>query len=143
MLQLQTCFSGIYDCSFAMMITGPIDKSRNDQEETANLFQKYNYTSLPVVDDFGKLVDRVTSDDVLDVIQERRRKTSPMVAISGDEQVFTPWPRSVRNRLPWLCINLATGFCMPGSFHVQTSHRYAVSILPSHRRTPGATEIRP
>ena len=84
-----------------------------DQEEIANLFQKYNYTSLPVVDDFGKLVGRVTSDDVLDVIQEEATEDMHrMVGISGDETVFTPWPRSVRNRLPWLCINLATGFCI-------------------------------
>ncbi len=84
-----------------------------DQEEIANLFQKYNYSSLPVVDDFGKLVGRVTSDDVLDVVQEEATEDMHrMVGISGDETVYTPWQRSVRNRLPWLCINLATGFCI-------------------------------
>ncbi|MBT3480320.1 MAG: magnesium transporter [Opitutales bacterium] len=82
-----------------------------DQEEIANLFQKYNYSSLPVVDDFGKLVGRVTSDDVLDVIQEEATEDMQrMVGISGDESVSTPWRRSVRNRLPWLCVNLCTGF---------------------------------
>ncbi len=84
-----------------------------DQEEIANLFQKYNYSSLPVVDDQGVLVGRVTSDDVLDVIQEEATEDMQrMVGISGDESVFTSWPQSVRNRLPWLCVNLCTGFCI-------------------------------
>ncbi len=84
-----------------------------DQEEIANLFQKYNYSSLPVVDDQGILVGRVTSDDVLDVIQEEATEDMQrMVGISGDESVFTSWPQSVRNRLPWLCVNLCTGFCI-------------------------------
>ncbi len=84
-----------------------------DQEEIANLFQKYNYSSLPVVDDSGILVGRVTSDDVLDVVQEEATEDMQrMVGISGEESVFTSWPQSVRNRLPWLCVNLCTGFCI-------------------------------
>ena len=84
-----------------------------DQEEIANLFQKYNYSSLPVVDDEGILIGRVTSDDVLDVVQEEATEDMQrMVGISGDESAFTAWPQSVRNRLPWLCVNLCTGFCI-------------------------------
>jgi magnesium transporter len=97
-----------------VMITEVRSVSVNaDQEEIANLFQKYNFSSLPVVDDFGKLVGRVTSDDVLDVIQEEATEDMQrMVGISGEETVFTPWTRSVKNRLPWLCVNLCTGFCI-------------------------------
>ncbi len=84
-----------------------------DQEEIANLFQKYNYSSLPVVDETGILLGRVTSDDVLDVVQEEATEDMQrMVGISGDESAFTTWPQSVRNRLPWLCVNLCTGFCI-------------------------------
>lgn len=87
-----------------------------DQEEIANLFQKYNYSSLPVVDDSGLLVGRVTSDDVLDVIQEEATEDMQRMVgiISGEESVLTSWPQSVRNRLPWLCVNLCTGFCIAG-----------------------------
>ena len=82
-----------------------------DQEEIANIFQKYNYLALPVVDDFGKLVGLVTSDDVIDVIQEEATEDMQrMVGLSGEEMVTTPWTRSVRNRLPWLLINLGTAF---------------------------------
>lgn len=82
-----------------------------DQEEIANLFQKYNFTALPVVDDFGVLMGIVTSDDVIDVIQEEATEDMQrMVGLSGEESVNTPWQRSVQNRLPWLCINLCTAF---------------------------------
>lgn len=82
-----------------------------DQEEIANIFQKYNYLALPVVDDFGKLVGLVTSDDVIDVIQEEATEDMQrMVGLSGEEMVTTPWRRSVSNRLPWLYVNLATAF---------------------------------
>lgn len=82
-----------------------------DQEEIANIFQKYNYLALPVVDDFGKLVGLVTSDDVIDVIQEEATEDMQrMVGLSGEEMVTTPWSRSVKNRVPWLLVNLGTAF---------------------------------
>ncbi|MDQ8186083.1 magnesium transporter [Pelagicoccus sp. SDUM812002] len=82
-----------------------------DQEEIANIFQKYNYLALPVVDDFGKLVGLVTSDDVIDVIQEEATEDMQrMVGLSGEEMVTTPWTRSAKNRIPWLLINLGTAF---------------------------------
>lgn len=82
-----------------------------DQEEIANIFQKYNYLALPVVDDFGKLVGLVTSDDVIDVIQEEATEDMQrMVGLSGEEGVTTPWKLSVQNRVPWLLVNLGTAF---------------------------------
>ncbi len=82
-----------------------------DQEEIANIFQKYNYLALPVVDDFGKLVGLVTSDDVIDVIQEEATEDMQrMVGLSGEEMVTTPWSRSAKNRIPWLLVNLGTAF---------------------------------
>ncbi|MBC2606820.1 magnesium transporter [Pelagicoccus albus] len=95
-----------------VMITEVRSVSVNaDQEEIANIFQKYNYLALPVVDDFGKLVGLVTSDDVIDVIQEEATEDMQrMVGLSGEEMVTTPWSRSVKNRLPWLMVNLGTAF---------------------------------
>ena len=107
-----------------------------DQEEIANLFQKYNYSSLPVLDDFGKLVGRVTSDDVLDVIQEEATEDMHrMVGISGDETVFTPWP--VRSQSPALAMHQSRNrflHCL-GHFHVRAGHRGIrhSGVLPSHR----------
>lgn len=82
-----------------------------DQEQIANIFQKYNYHALPVVDDFSKLVGIVTHDDVIDVIQEEATEDMQrMVGLSGEEMTSTPWQTSVKNRLPWLYINLGTAF---------------------------------
>ncbi|MEM9158058.1 MAG: magnesium transporter [Verrucomicrobiota bacterium] len=100
-----------------------------DQEEIANLFQKYNFTALPVVDKEGKLTGLVTSDDVIDVIQEEATEDMQrMVGISGEEMVSTPWAKSVRNRLPWLCVNLCTAFAVAGvvAQYEQTISQYAV-----------------
>ncbi|MDQ8183376.1 magnesium transporter [Pelagicoccus sp. SDUM812005] len=96
----------------AVMITDVRSISVNaDQEEIANIFQKYNYLALPVVDDFGKLVGLVTSDDVIDVIQEEATEDMQrMVGLSGEEMVTTPWKRSAKNRIPWLLLNLGTAF---------------------------------
>ncbi len=96
----------------AVMITDVRSIGVNaDQEEIANIFQKYNYLALPVVDDFGKLVGLVTSDDVIDVIQEEATEDMQrMVGLSGEEMVTTPWSRSVKNRVPWLLVNLGTAF---------------------------------
>lgn len=108
---------------------------RADQEEIANIFQKYNYIALPVVDDFGKLVGIVTSDDVMDVIQEEATEDMQrMVGLSGEEMVTTPWKRSVRNRLPWLLVNLATAFLAAWvvSMYEDTIVKYAMlaAFLP-------------
>ena len=82
-----------------------------DQEEIARLFRAYGFSSIPVVDDFQRLRGVVTSDDVLDVIEEEATEDMQrMVGLSGEETAETPWMHSVRNRLPWLYFNLATAF---------------------------------
>ncbi len=82
-----------------------------DQEEIARLFQHYEFLALPVVDDFQRLRGVVTGDDVLKVIQEEATEDMQrMVGLFGQETGATPWGSSVRNRLPWLLINLVTAF---------------------------------
>ncbi len=104
----------------------------DDQEQIANLFQKYNYSALPVVDDSETLVGLVTSDDVMDVLQEEATEDMQrMVGLSGEEGVITPWHRSVKNRLPWLCINLVTAFVVAWvvSLFEGTIDRFAVLAI--------------
>ena len=52
-----------------------------DQEEVAYLFQKYDLTSAPVIDESRRLTGMVTIDDVVDVIQEENRED--LLALSG------------------------------------------------------------
>ena len=82
-----------------------------DQEEIARLFRAYGFSAIPVVDDFQRLRGVVTADDVLDIVEEEATEDMQrMVGLSGEETAETPWRQSVRNRLPWLYVNLATAF---------------------------------
>src|SRR3989344_9061410 len=90
----------------------PIDVLTDaDQEEVARIFQKYDIVTLPVVNKNGKLVGRITIDDVMDVIEEEIFEDFyKMANLNSDERVLDrPW-RSIKLRAPWLLLNLATAF---------------------------------
>ncbi|MQA00982.1 MAG: magnesium transporter [Dehalococcoidia bacterium] len=79
-----------------------------DQEEAARLLRQYRLLALPVVDSHDRLLGTVTSDDVLDVIEEEATEDMfRMVGVSEEEDLRDVW-RSVRYRLPWLSVNLLT-----------------------------------
>ena len=80
-----------------------------DQEAVAQVCQKYDLVSLPVVDAEGKLVGLITVDDVVDVLEEEATEDIYKLAnLSREEEVFEPPWRSIRHRLPWLGLNLIT-----------------------------------
>ena len=82
-----------------------------DQEEVARLVASYNLLAIPVVDETNKLVGIITVDDVIDVIKdEATEDLYRMAGVSSDERVFTPAMESLRKRMPWLVLNLATAF---------------------------------
>jgi len=95
-----------------IMNHNPIDVLTDaDQEEVARIFQKYDIVTLPVVNKNGKLVGRITIDDVMDVIEEEIFEDFyKMANLNSDERVLDkPW-RSIKLRAPWLLLNLATAF---------------------------------
>jgi len=78
-----------------------------DQEEVGRLLSRYNLVSMPVVNEFGTLLGRITFDDVIDVIEaEQTEDILRMAGGSEDEEVRAPWTDAVRERLPWLFFNL-------------------------------------
>ena len=86
-----------------------------DQEEVARLVASYNLLAIPVVDEGNKLVGVITVDDVIDVIKDEATEDLYRLAgVSSDERVFTPASESLRKRLPWLIVNLATAFLAAG-----------------------------
>jgi magnesium transporter len=86
-------------------------KVADDQEKIAQQFEHYHYLGLPVLDDQGRLVGVVKASDALEVAQaEATEDMQLMVGLSGEEHALTPWRTSLRRRLPWLYINLATAF---------------------------------
>ncbi|MDX6766129.1 MAG: magnesium transporter [Candidatus Methylacidiphilales bacterium] len=103
-----------------------------DREQIAALFQKHHYLALPVVDDFGRLRGIVTSDDVIQVMeQEATEDIQHMGGLSGEERIDTPWPQVTRNRLIWLFVNLLTAFFAAWivSLFADTISKYAVLAI--------------
>jgi magnesium transporter len=80
-----------------------------DQEEVGRLMSRYNLVSIPVVDQFGVLLGRVTFDDVMDVMEaEQTEDILRLVGTSDHEEIRADWYETVRTRLPWLGLNLLT-----------------------------------
>jgi magnesium transporter len=81
-----------------------------DQEEVSRLIARYNLASIPVVDEFGVLLGRITFDDVLDVLEEEQTEDILRLAGAGsdDDALRYTWREAVRARLPWLFVNLVT-----------------------------------
>ncbi len=86
-------------------------RSDMDQEEVARQVASYNLLAIPVVDEENKLVGVITVDDVIDVIKdEATEDVYRLAGVAGDDRVFTSAWDSLRKRLPWLIVNLATAF---------------------------------
>jgi CBS domain-containing protein len=81
-----------------------------DQEQVAQDFQKYDVRSAPVVDDQGRLLGRITVDDVFDVYSEEVDEDFYRMAGTSEEEVYSDRIlRISRLRLPWLLVNLTGG----------------------------------
>ncbi len=95
-----------------MMVTDvdPIPVDMPD-DEVARLFERNDWVSAPVVDEGGKLLGRITIDDVVDVIREDADHSfMSMAGLDEDEDTFAPIMRAAPRRAVWLGINLVTAF---------------------------------
>ena len=81
-----------------------------DQEESARLMERYNLNQLPVVNEHDQLMGVILAEDMVDVVeQEATEDMYRMAGLPGD-RIFGPLIGSLRHRVPWLYINLATAF---------------------------------
>ncbi|WP_415892238.1 magnesium transporter [Neptuniibacter sp. PT8_73] len=88
----------------------PINAGMPD-DQVASLFEEHDLVSAPVVDDDGKLLGRITIDDVVDVIREDAdHSLMSMAGLDEDEDTFAPVLKTTRRRAVWLGINLLTAF---------------------------------
>mgnify|MGYP001313581643 FL=1 len=86
----------------------PADMSSN---QVAKLFEDRDLVSAPVVDAEGKLLGRITIDDVVDVIRdEGERSLMSMAGLDEEADMFAPVLTSVKRRIIWLGVNLCTAF---------------------------------
>ena len=85
--------------------------AEQDQEEAANLIYKYDLKYLPVVNKNEAILGVITSDDIIDVMEEEHNEDIlAMSGVSKDEEYDSNFFHSVKSRLPWLVVNLFTAF---------------------------------
>lgn len=77
----------------------------DDQEQVSNLFKKYGFLAIPVVDNENRIVGIITVDDILDIIDEETtedfQKMAGVTATTEEYLDMSVW-KHVKNRLPWL-----------------------------------------
>ena len=95
-----------------IMIPEPVCvRAEADQEEVASVVRRYDLLAVPVVDVDNRMLGVITVDDVIDVITEEATEDMYHLAgLSDEDRVFSPAHTSIRKRLPWMLVNLATCF---------------------------------
>jgi magnesium transporter len=85
-------------------------RTDTDSEEVAQIMEKYDLIVLPVTDSIGRLMGRITIDDVVDVIRDEAEKDYQLASgITTDVETTDSPARLSRARLPWLIIGLLGG----------------------------------
>ena len=102
--------------------------STTDAVEVARIMKKYDLVVLPVVDDLGRLLGRITIDDIVDVIQEEADSNYQLLSglseeVDHDDNLL----ESTRARLPWLLVGLVGGLV---SSTVISSNESQLAFLP-------------
>ena len=107
-----------------------VDYVKVDTEnvEVARIMQKYDLEAIPVVDELGRLVGRITIDDIVDVIKEEADKDYQLAAgISQDVEADDSILELTKARLPWLVLALFGGFI---SVRVLGLYEPAMKVFP-------------
>jgi magnesium transporter len=103
------------------------------EDEVAQRFERLDLVSAPVVNENGKLLGRITIDDVVDVIRASAdHSLMSQAGLDEDEDIFAPLVRTVRRRSIWLGINLLTAFlasAVIGMFEATLEQVVALAIL--------------
>jgi magnesium transporter len=77
-----------------------------DQEEVANYFKRYDLVSVPVVNNDGQLIGRITVDDIVDVLEEEGSEDLAYMAGAPDEEVLEESSFVLsKARIPWLLVS--------------------------------------
>ena len=104
-------------------------KDTEEAEEVARFMQKYDLFEVPVVDALGKLVGRITIDDVMDFVKEETEKDYQLASgISSDVDHTDNIFQMTKARLPWLFIGMVGG--LVGS-RVLQGNQSALQAVPA------------
>ncbi|HEH9439059.1 TPA: magnesium transporter [Aeromonas sobria] len=117
-----------------VMTQDPVTFDPEDNDEAAaRTFERDDLLSAAVVDGKGKLMGRITVEEVVDLVyEESDTDLRRMGGISEDEDVFAPVGKAVKNRWAWLALNLCTAFVASrviGMFEHTISQLVALAAL--------------
>lgn len=100
-----------------------------DQEDCARLLARYGLEVLPVVDGDGTLLGIIHDDDLVDVAAVEATEDMFRLAGMQGDRTFGSFAHSVRTRLPWLTVNLATTFLAAAVISMFESTIQRVAVL--------------
>ncbi|TCS37618.1 magnesium transporter [Reinekea marinisedimentorum] len=104
-----------------------------DEEHVAQIFERQDLISAPVVNGEGILIGRITIDDVVDVIIENAdHSILGMAGLDEEDDVFAPAIKSSQDRAVWLGINMATAFiaaAVMSRFEASIAEIVALAVL--------------
>ena len=115
-----------------------------DQEEVAQMFSRYNFLAMPVVDNGGRMVGIVTFDDAMDIIEEETTEDiEKMAGMLPSEKTYlrsTPFDL-FRNRIPWLALLMIsatfTGMIITGFENKLAAQVVLTAFIPMLMDTGG------
>ncbi|HSD08785.1 magnesium transporter [Flavobacterium sp.] len=110
--------------------------------EVARIMQKYDLEAIPVVDELGRLVGRITIDDIVDVIKEEAEKDYQLAAgITNDVESSDTVLELMKARLPWLLIGMVieivASFVLKGNETVFDKYKTLIIFVPLLSATAG------
>ncbi|MBE7504252.1 MAG: magnesium transporter [Verrucomicrobiales bacterium] len=101
-----------------------------DREDAADQLSKRRYFAAPVVDHEGRVLGIIKAEQLLQGVQEEvSEDLQRMFGAGGDERSFSPIGYSLRKRLPWLHVNLATAFLAAGVVALFESTIAKITVL--------------
>ncbi|MBU2870287.1 magnesium transporter [Colwellia sp. E2M01] len=84
-------------------------QAQMSEQDVAQLFERHDWFSAPVIDEEGHLLGRITIDDVIDIIREdAEHSMMSMAGLDGEADTFAPVIESTKQRSVWLGVNLIT-----------------------------------
>ena len=106
-----------------VMVPDPVAvEGMTDREEVAELAQRYRLFGIPVIDEQGRLLGVVTTDAVIEAVQDEATEDFAAAVGAGlGETVYTDVTKSFRSRAPWLLLNLVLATVVAWIIERQTS----------------------
>ncbi len=126
-----------------VMTRSPISVTTGtDREVVADLIRRYHLFGLPVVDESGTLVGMVTTDALLDAVQQEASEDFAVAVGAGSEEsVYSPVRRSIRARMPWIVFDVVLSstvvFSIAQFQDVLTDFTVLAALMPLVARVGG------